>query len=461
MSNLTAAQRRFIENATLFAACRLVFENLQESGCPSTKLEDIAITTSGGTPNRSNPNYFGGQIPWLKSGELNDGLIEGTEEAITEEGLHNSSARIYPKGTLVIALYGATVGKTGILTIEAASNQAVCAVIPKTSDLNNIYLFWFLRYKRPEFLKLSFGGAQPNISQRFLREVHLPIPSIAIQNVIIKFLSIIERRQRGERSIPIPNLPPPLRELPRIISRIEELAAKIEEARGLRREASEEVDTLSATELSLSIDRLSERFEKKLLKDLILNAGYGTSIKCTAEKVESSFPVLRIPNVASEQINFSNLKYGILSDSELKRAMIRTGDILIVRTNGSIDLVGRCAVVKETIEPTAFASYLIRLHCDSNRIEPDYLQMILKHQRTQGHLFDLARTTAGQYNVSLGRLQSLKIPVAPIKEQRRIVDYLDNLQAKVDALKKLQQETAAELDALLPSVLDQALKGKL
>ena len=112
-------------------------------------------------------------------------------------------------------------------------------------------------------------------------------------------------------------------------------------------------------------------------------------------------------------------------------------------------------------EPTVFASYLILLRCDRQLIASEYLQLILKHLRTSGKLFDLARTSAGQYNVSLGRLRNSLLPVPPLPEQRRIVAYLDNLQAKVDALKRLQSETAAELNALLPSILDKAFKGEL
>src|SRR5262245_47297814 len=95
------------------------------------KLGDIAQTTSGGTPNRKNLKYFGGQIPWVKSGELEDTFINCTEEKITEHGLEHSSAKLFPAGTLLMAMYGATVGKTAILRIEAATNQAICAITPK------------------------------------------------------------------------------------------------------------------------------------------------------------------------------------------------------------------------------------------------------------------------------------------------------------------------------------------
>jgi len=108
----------------------------------------------------------------------------------------------------------------------------------------------------------------------------------------------------------------------------------------------------------------------------------------------------------------------------------------------------------------AFASYMIRLRLDPKVILPTFAQQMLQHLRVSGQLIDFARTTAGQYNVSLGRLRSAEIPVPPLPDQPTIVEDIDILQAKVNELKKLQSETAAELAALLPSILDKAFKGE-
>lgn len=254
---------------------------------------------------------------------------------------------------------------------------------------------------------------------------------------------------------------PSLSEQRRIVARIEELAARIEEARGLRRQAVEEADALYKSELADVFITLEEQVGSQALKYLISNANYGTSTKCQYERMGNAVPVLRIPNVARERVSLSDIKYGVLRDAELGRVLVYSGDILIVRTNGSADLVGRCAVVPSLHEPTAFASYIIRLRCDTETVNPNYLQLMLKHLRTNGQLIDFARTTAGQFNISLGRLRAATLPVPTLMEQQSIVAYLDDLQAKVDSLKQLQAETAAELDALLPSVLDRAFRGKL
>lgn len=141
------------------------------------KLSEVAQTSSGGTPPRGNKNYYGGKIAWLKSGELPDGEILSCEETITEEGLQYSSTKLQPAGTLVMAMYGATVGKLGILTFPAATNQAVCAIAP-SDKLDNNYLFYWLLNIRKSLIKASFGGAQPNISQSVIQDLVVPLPLV-------------------------------------------------------------------------------------------------------------------------------------------------------------------------------------------------------------------------------------------------------------------------------------------
>jgi len=149
------------------------------------RLGGMSGTTSGGTPSRKKKQYYGGKIPWLKSGELKDGVINATEESITDEGLANSSTRIIPKGTLLIALYGATVGKLGVLGIDSAINQAICAIFPE-GGISREFLFWYLRKHRDELLNIRKGGAQPNISQDVVRNIVLPLPSLPEQQNIVE-----------------------------------------------------------------------------------------------------------------------------------------------------------------------------------------------------------------------------------------------------------------------------------
>lgn len=254
---------------------------------------------------------------------------------------------------------------------------------------------------------------------------------------------------------------PPLAEQRRVVARIEELAAQIHEARTLRHQACEEAEALPLSELSAVFCREAQHRGTVRLGELLMEAGYGSSEKCDAERTEGAIPVLRIPNVASKRVSLTGLKYARLNGRDSERLLLSEGDVLVVRTNGSLELVGRSAVFPKLDEPFAFASYMIRLRFDQYRISSDYAQRMLQHLRVSGALVGFARTTAGQYNVSLGRLHAAEIPVPPLAEQRRIVAELDALQTEVDALKRLQAETAAELDALPPSILDRAFKGEL
>jgi len=165
------------------------------------KLGDLCKTTSGGTPSRKESKYFQGNIPWVKSGELDKGVITDTEEKITQKAVENSSAKIFPKGTLLIALYGATIGKLAFLGIDAATNQAICGIF-KNQKIDSHYLFHFLFFKKPSLVKQSIGGAQPNISQGILRNLELPLPPLPEQQCIVaKIEALFSELDRGIESL--------------------------------------------------------------------------------------------------------------------------------------------------------------------------------------------------------------------------------------------------------------------
>ena len=166
----------------------------------SRPLGELASTTSGGTPNRKRKDYYSGSIPWIKSGELNDGYIFETEEHITAEGLKNSSAKLFPEGTVLIALYGATVGKTSILRTKASTNQAVCGITPGP-ELDAEYLRFNLVSLRRELLSHRYGGAQPNISQQIVRNQKINFPPLPEQKKIAHILSTVQRAIEAQERI--------------------------------------------------------------------------------------------------------------------------------------------------------------------------------------------------------------------------------------------------------------------
>ncbi len=148
------------------------------------RLGDVGSWSAGATPSRSNPKFYGGDIPWLKTGDLNDSYIAEVPEFISEEALKKTSVRLNPIGSVLMAMYGATIGKLGILDIEATTNQACCACIPY-SIIYNKYLFYFLMGQRRVYIKMGAGGAQPNISKEKIVNSIVPLPPLEEQKRIV------------------------------------------------------------------------------------------------------------------------------------------------------------------------------------------------------------------------------------------------------------------------------------
>lgn len=154
------------------------------------KLGDIFEISSGGTPSKSHPEYYGGDIPWVKTGDLKKEYLYEVEDFITEEGLKNSSAKMYESDTVLIAMYGATIGATSILKMNACTNQA-CAAFKKNEQVIPEYLYYFFRSQKDKFVKDGVGGAQPNISAGYLKKVEMELPSIDEQRIIVNILDKI------------------------------------------------------------------------------------------------------------------------------------------------------------------------------------------------------------------------------------------------------------------------------
>lgn len=156
------------------------------------KLGELYKITSGGTPSRTHSEYYeDGTIPWVKTGDLKDKYLFETDEKISQLGLENSSARIYLKNTVLLAMYGATIGATSILKIDAATNQACAAFSPREDTLPE-YLYAFLESQKDKFIKDAVGGAQPNLSAGYLKTIEFKLPSLEQQTRITRNLSKID-----------------------------------------------------------------------------------------------------------------------------------------------------------------------------------------------------------------------------------------------------------------------------
>ena len=158
------------------------YQKLPDGWC-LTILGSIGTWQSGATPSRLRKDYYGGNIPWLKTGDLNDGIITNIPEFITEKALKETSVKLNPTDSILIAMYGATIGKIGILSFPATTNQACCACLDYKID--KMYIFYFLLSNRINFVSMGGGGAQPNISKEKIVNTTFPLPPLAEQKRIV------------------------------------------------------------------------------------------------------------------------------------------------------------------------------------------------------------------------------------------------------------------------------------
>jgi type I restriction enzyme S subunit len=163
-------------------------------------LNEICKISSGGTPSRDNSEFYNGNIPWVKTGEITWNYIYDTEEKITEEAIANSSAKLFPVGTVLVAMYGQglTRGRAAILGITAATNQAVCALMP-FENISNKFLFYYFMKNYWDFREKAVGGNQPNYSGTMIGRFSIVLPSLPEQQEIVRILDrLFEKEQKAK-----------------------------------------------------------------------------------------------------------------------------------------------------------------------------------------------------------------------------------------------------------------------
>lgn len=258
--------------------------------------------------------------------------------------------------------------------------------------------------------------------------------------------------------IPLPSL----LEQRRVVSRIEGLAAQINEARTLRQKAAQEAALLVGRATAMLLDDAGWKAHR-LGELLVESPRNGLSPKPEVES--GGRPMLRINAVSSSPTRFVDLtatKQVDATHDEAEPFTLRHDDVFIVRYNGDINRVAKPAIYKSSGECRAvFPDKLMRLRPHLLKMSPDFLVFALNARSVREQVEELGKTTAGNIGISGGNVNSFLVPVPPLTEQQRIVAELDALQVEVDSLKRLQAETAAELDVLLPAILDKAFKGEL
>ncbi len=182
-------------------------------------------------------------------------------------------------------------------------------------------------------------------------------------------------------------------------------------------------------------------------------------MKC--DKTGKGTPVLRVPNIARGILDLSDLKYAELAPKESGALVVREGDLIVCRTNGSLDLIGKAAVIPPLSRKHAFASYLIRLRLDKAKLLPNYFHAFLSGPPGRVQIEERARTTAGQFNLNLDILRSLQLPFPPLPEQHEIVRRVEALFRQADAIEKRVAAATARAEKLTQAILAKAFRGEL
>lgn len=386
-------------------------------------LGKICKTTSGGTPSRKNQSYYqNGTIPWVKSGELENNIITTSEEFITEEGLLNSSAKVFPAGTLLIALYGATIGKLAFLGIEASTNQAVCGIF-QNEKVSLKYLYYYLLFQRPSLIKQGVGGAQPNISQAILKKTEVLYPDS-------------------------------IREQQRIVSNIEKLFSELDKA----------VDTLKTTKEQLAVYRqavLKDAFSDFEKKDSIRNL---TTVVTSGSRgwakyySENGALFVRIGNLTHSgiDIDFSDIQHITPPDNaEGIRTRLQPNDVLVSITAdlGSIGFVSKKG-------EEAYINQHIALVRFQNSAQGRFMAWYLRSEYGQKDLLKNKRG-GGKLGLGLDDIRDTPVPIVSDLVAKKTVDEIEERLSVCDSIEKTVDATLAQADAMRQSILKQSFEEKI
>ena len=352
------------------------------------KLGDIFEIGSGGTPSKGHSEYYGGNIPWVKTGDLKTTYLYNVEDYITEDGLNNSSAKIYEPDTVLIAMYGATIGATSILKIDACTNQA-CAAFKPNNKVKPEYLYYFLRSKRNKFINDGVGGAQPNISAGYLKKVSMELPILEKQKEIIdvlnRIVAVIEMRKQE-------------------LIKLDDLI----KARFVELFGDPEIGTCN-----YSLRRLGDLSNK-----------ISDGVHAKPEYVEDGRPFLSVVNINKRKVDFTECKY---VSEEAYQKMIKSthpekGDVLYTKVGATY---GIPAYVDTDIEFCLYVSVcLIKPKHDEINARFLALQMdmpFIKHQA------DSRIKGIGVPDLHLNQIREFLIICPPREMQNKFVLFVEQV----------------------------------
>ena len=366
------------------------------------------------------------------------------EQVLTEDAARIDISKIkqefvIKQGDILIAMSGATTGKYGIYNedVVAVQNQRVGNLVPHDERFTSRkFILYLLGNLKKEIEDKAYGGAQPNISPKIIEEIIIGLPPLPEQQRIVAKLDTL-------------------------FGHLNAMKTRLERIPQLLKEFRQKVLTQAVTGKLTEEWREGQELEEwgtEALGNLLLDVKYGTSKKSDYET--NGIPILRIPNIKEGEIDISDLKYSILDDKEYESLSLDKGDILIIRSNGSVSLVGQCAIVRDNLKGFSFAGYLIRLRV-KDLLFPDYLNYALESHSLREQIVEKAKSTSGVNNINSQEIKDLIINYPPVIEQQEIVRRVETLFAKADQIEAGYQKLKAKIDQLPQALLAKAFRGEL
>ena len=381
------------------------------------RLGDLYQITSGGTPSRKHLDYYqDGTIPWVKTGDLKEKYLRATDEKITEIGLKNSSARIYPKDTVLIAMYGATIGASSILKIEAATNQA-CAAFVKRDDVIPEYLYAFLESQQSRFIEDAVGGAQPNISAGYLKQIDMPLIPVEEQ-----------------------------RRIAALLDKVSDLIAK-------RRAQLDKLDLLVKSRfVEMFGDPVLNpmKWPEQSLENMADIVSGITKGRKTKEIELMEVPYMAVSNVKDGYIDWTTVKTILATKSEIEQYRLLPDDVLMTE-GGDPDKLGRGAIIRQPLENCIHQNHIFRVRLDESVLLPSYFAEFLQHQKAKQYFLKCAKQTTGIASINMRQLKGLPILVPSQEIQLKFANFV----RRVDQSKLTIQQSLDKLKVLKKALMQQ------
>jgi len=394
---------------------------------------------SGTTPKSDNPNFYDGTIPWVTTSELREAIITDTAQKVTEEAVASHSAlKIYPKGSLAIAMYGATIGRLGMLGVDATFNQA-CCVFTEPTVFDTRFVYYWLWMRRPILISLSNGGGQPNLSQDDLKKLWIPIPSIPEQQTIASFLDFKTAQ------------------IDALIAKKKALLDKLAEKRTalISHAVTKGLDpSVSVKDSGVDwVGDIPEHWDVWKVTHGFRRIGSGT----TPKSDNPNFYDGTIPWVTTSELRESVIfdteqkvtEEAVFSHSALK--IYPSGSLAIAMYGATIGRLGMLGV-------NATFNQACCVFSDPEVFEPRFVYYWLWMRRPI--LISLSNG-GGQPNLSQDDLKKIWIPIPDLDEQREIVQYLDKKTFEVDEHVNKVEEAITKLLEYRSSLITNAVTGKI